>query len=220
MTSRERVTRALNHQEPDRVPIDLGGHGATTMNKIIHKKLMNYLGYDNSDVPVLNLLQQYVDVDERLKIHFGSDFRPLWKGAPEKTSDEYFPDGTVKDEFGIIYRPAMDGTYYDAVRFPLRELKIRDLGAFPWPDPKDPGRVKGLQERAKCLRDKTEYAVVTDFDADFFTMAQMLRGFDQFCIDMIIDEKFTDKLLDKLLEYWIEYAEKHFHAVGEYVDVV
>ena len=26
MTSRERVLRAINHQEPDRVPIDFGSH--------------------------------------------------------------------------------------------------------------------------------------------------------------------------------------------------
>ena len=37
---------------------------------------------------------------------------------------------------------------------------------------------------------------------------------------MMTDERFTNKVLDKLLEFWIEYAEEHFRAVGEYVDVV
>ncbi len=220
MTSRERVIRALNHQEPDRVPIDLGGHGATTMNKFVHKKLMSCLGYNNGDAPVMDLLQQYVDVDERLKKHFGSDFRPLWRRASKKSPDEHFPDGTVKDEWGIAYRPAMGGTYYDVAEFPLRGLKTGDLDAYPWPDPKDPGRVEGLREHAKYLREKTDYAVITDFDGPFFTMTQMLRGFDQFCIDMMTDERFTNKVLDKLLEFWIECAEEHFRTVGEYVDVV
>jgi len=32
LTSRERVQAALNHQEPDRVPLDLGGTLVTGMN--------------------------------------------------------------------------------------------------------------------------------------------------------------------------------------------
>jgi uroporphyrinogen decarboxylase len=31
MNSRERVITALNHEEPDRVPIDLGGTGISTI---------------------------------------------------------------------------------------------------------------------------------------------------------------------------------------------
>jgi uroporphyrinogen decarboxylase len=220
MTSRERVVLALNHREPDRVPIDLGGHGATTMNKLVHEKLMRFFDYEDGDAPVMNLLQQFVDVDERIKMRCGSDFRPLWRKGPKHRPDEHFPDGTVRDEWGILYRPAMGGTYYDAVEFPLQRLTLRDLGAYSWPDPKDAGRVEGLGRRAKFLRENTDYAVITDFDGPFFTMAQMLRGFEQFCIDMMTDETFTGKLLDKLLEFWVGYAEEHFGAVGEYVDVV
>lgn len=32
MNSRERVVRTLNHQEPDRVPLDLGGSAVTGMH--------------------------------------------------------------------------------------------------------------------------------------------------------------------------------------------
>ena len=133
----------------------------------MHKKLMRYLGFENDDAPVMSLLQQFVEVDERIKKHFGSVFRPLWRRAPKNRPDEYLTDGTVKDEWGIVYRPAMGGTYYDVIEFPLRGLKTRDLNAYPWPDPKDTGEV-----------------------------------------------------LDKLLEFWVEYAEEHFRAVGEFVDVV
>ena len=61
----------------------------------------------------------------------------LWRRAPKNRPDEYLIDGTVRDEWGIVYRPAMDGTYYDVIEFPLRGLKARDLDAYPWPDPKD-----------------------------------------------------------------------------------
>lgn len=40
LTSRERVIRALNHQETDRVPIDIGGiSNLTTLHKDAYKSL-------------------------------------------------------------------------------------------------------------------------------------------------------------------------------------
>ena len=43
MTSRERVIKALNHEEPDRVPIDLGGF-QTGIHKGAYTQLLDYLG--------------------------------------------------------------------------------------------------------------------------------------------------------------------------------
>lgn len=44
MTSRERVLKAVNHQVPDRVPIDLGGCKASTIAAIAYDKLKRKLG--------------------------------------------------------------------------------------------------------------------------------------------------------------------------------
>lgn len=45
MTSRERVAKAVNHQIPDRVPIDLGGLKASTIAAIAYDKLKRELGF-------------------------------------------------------------------------------------------------------------------------------------------------------------------------------
>ena len=37
LTSRERILRALNHEEPDRVPMDLGGTHDSSMSKMCTK---------------------------------------------------------------------------------------------------------------------------------------------------------------------------------------
>ena len=48
MTSRERVRRALNHQEADRVPIDIGGISMlTTMHRDAYANLKKHIGYQN-----------------------------------------------------------------------------------------------------------------------------------------------------------------------------
>ena len=44
MTSRERVRMALNHQEPDRVPVDLWG-SASRIHTEQYKKIAAYLGW-------------------------------------------------------------------------------------------------------------------------------------------------------------------------------
>ena len=44
MKSRERVAKAVNHQVPDRVPIDLGGMKASTIAAIAYDKVKRKLG--------------------------------------------------------------------------------------------------------------------------------------------------------------------------------
>ena len=47
MNARERVIRALDHREPDRVPIDLG---ATIVSSIVKKSYIDLKGYLGSAV--------------------------------------------------------------------------------------------------------------------------------------------------------------------------
>ena len=42
MTSRERVLKALNHEIPDRVPVDLGGN-QTGIHRIAYERLCRHL---------------------------------------------------------------------------------------------------------------------------------------------------------------------------------
>ena len=44
MTSRERVLKAINHQQPDRVPLDLGAMRASGINAVVYDKLKRRLG--------------------------------------------------------------------------------------------------------------------------------------------------------------------------------
>jgi hypothetical protein len=52
MTSRERVVAALNREEPDRVPLDLGGSPVTGMHVSTVYRLRQALGLDEPDAPV------------------------------------------------------------------------------------------------------------------------------------------------------------------------
>lgn len=52
LSSRERVKKALNHEEPDRIPLDLGGSGVTGMHVSTVYKLRQALGLDSPGTPV------------------------------------------------------------------------------------------------------------------------------------------------------------------------
>ena len=56
MTSRQRVLKALNHNVPDRVPIDLGGF-QTGIHKRAYIELLAHLGISD-EITILDPVQQ------------------------------------------------------------------------------------------------------------------------------------------------------------------
>jgi len=52
MTSRERVLAALDHREPDRVPIDFSGHRSSGVAAIVYPKLRECLGLSATTIRV------------------------------------------------------------------------------------------------------------------------------------------------------------------------
>ncbi len=64
MNSRERLLTALQHREPDRVPIDLGGTDVTSICKGAYVDLMHYLGRDPGEIVLVNIVEQLPALDE------------------------------------------------------------------------------------------------------------------------------------------------------------
>jgi uroporphyrinogen decarboxylase len=80
MTSRERVLKALNHQEADRVPTDLGGN-QTGIHKLAYINLIKYLGIDDKDVTIMDCVQQLAKPCEQLLERFHVDTRYVAAGS-------------------------------------------------------------------------------------------------------------------------------------------
>ena len=97
MNSRERVLAALNHHEPDRVPIDLSGHRSSGIAAILYPKLRAYLGLPQRPVRVYDPVQQLAIVDDDVLEQFGIDTIELGRGfalREEDWADWVLPDGT------------------------------------------------------------------------------------------------------------------------------
>ncbi len=97
MKSRERVMRALNHQEPDRVPLDFGGHRSSGIMAIAYNKLKKFLGITSGDIYVYDFIQQLALIEPEVLDRFGVDVIELGRGFghdPSYWRDWVLPDGT------------------------------------------------------------------------------------------------------------------------------
>jgi uroporphyrinogen decarboxylase len=97
MTSRERVLTALNHREPDRVPIDLSGHRSSGIAAMAYARLRDFLGLQKKPVRVYDPIQQLAIVDEDVLQRFQVDTIELGRAFAHDDqwwTDWVLPDGT------------------------------------------------------------------------------------------------------------------------------
>ena len=97
MTSRERVLAALNHMEPDRIPLDRGGHRSSGIAAIAYHCLRKHLGLTEKPVRVYDMVQQLAIIDEDLLDMFGVDTIEMGRGFlldDAEWKPWVLPDGT------------------------------------------------------------------------------------------------------------------------------
>lgn len=226
MTPRDRVFKALNHETSDRTPLDLGSTPNTSITKIAYDNLKRHMGISLKAEPVfLSKSMQVVAVDEVVLERFRIDTRPVFANPPDEDRSCRVSEDGYTDEWGIRFRAAkVDGRllYYDPVEYPLSgATTVRDIEKHNWPDPYDPGRTRGLKEKAANLRQNTAYALVGHMgDTSIFQNCFDLRGMEQFLLDLLMNKTMAQTLLEKVFEIQAKKMGRYLDEVGHYVDVV
>ena len=129
MNSRERVRTALNHREPDKVPIDFGGY-ITTIEAEAYEELRKYLGV-KEETKVF--LRAHVEVDEEILQRFDVDTRYLRPAVPQKWEDVKKTD-TATDAWGVIWHQPKSSYYFDIIEHPLANFTLDDLEYYRYPE--------------------------------------------------------------------------------------
>ncbi len=94
MTSRERVLAAIDHVEPDRVPIDCGAMRSTGIQAIAYHRLKEYLGVREGHTRVFDMIQQLAEPEEFYLERFGIDAINAGRDfAPDHWKEWQLPDG-------------------------------------------------------------------------------------------------------------------------------
>ena len=226
MASRERVNTALNHQEPDRVPIDLGGF-QTGIHKNAYKDLIDYLGI-NEEIVLLDPVQQIVKPSETILKKFHVDIRYItahgpdsFKGGIEKNLRNGRLWHDLKDEFGVVWSmPDDHQLYMDISHHPLAHANINDIAGYPFPDGSDKTRFTGVRESAMKLRNESDYAISTGIGGVTYETCWYMRGLEQWYYDMLANPEFCEALIDQTFKFWYNYYLGFMEAVGDIVDVV
>ncbi len=73
MTSRERVRKALRHEQPDRPPLDLGSTAVTGIQASAYARLRKALGVEAGRVRVVDPYQMLAEVEEPVRKALGVD---------------------------------------------------------------------------------------------------------------------------------------------------
>lgn len=250
MTSRERVLAALNHREPDRVPIDFSGHRSSGIAAMAYPKLRKFLGLPPKPVRVYDIVQQLAIVDEDVLDRFGVDTIELGRGFA-LDDDSWLPwtlpDGSpcfvpswtplekddgrwvIRSKTGKVLAHMPEGVlYFEQTYYPF--LDGDDLQAISvaleesmWTSvasPPGPIGSQALSDGAKRLREKTGRAIIGLFGGNLFEIGQFLYRNDKFMMLLAAEPKHAHRFLDKLVEIHLANLEKFLGAVGEYIDII
>jgi uroporphyrinogen decarboxylase len=220
MTHRERVITALEHRQPDRVPKDLGSSRVTGMVKASYERLRAYLGFGKPGA-VVDRMQQVVAMDEDILRYFDVDVRAISQGAPDQGGDIELSENRYQDEWGVVRCQPPGCHYYDLERSPLAgEITAGDIARYPWPDPTDPGRFRGLRDEARRLRDETDFAIMYNARFHPVHMTQYLRGFEDWYLDLGANHALFSCLMDAVSSVLLEWNRLALRELGEYIDLV
>ncbi len=209
MSPRERVLTALDHREPDRVPIDYWADAE------VSARLRQALG-----VPDQESLLRALRVDLRYLMG------PSYQGGQQLRAR---PDGLIEDHWGVPRRlmtvegvdrtgRAWTWSYQHVERPPLEAAtSVKEIESYPgWPSAErwDYSSVRAECERARA----TGCAVVNGGDRLDRTAqlkpAMYLRGAETFLSDLLLQPAMAQCLLDHIVQYYLDYNERVFRAAA------
>lgn len=224
MNSRERVYAAINHQEPDRVPIAFSTAASTITecppNGRVCSQLYEYLGLTDAEpIQITDVFTQPTNLDPRVVKRLHSDMVPVGPNAPRVNIE---PDGSKTWPWFCGMRIRKIGLYDEPFDFPMRHMTTKeDIDAYPWPD-LSVNIMDGVVEKARYLHEETDYFVVGRCLSTMlpFLGYALLSGMDKWLIDMKIDPQFYHQLSEKLLEVGLAINDQFFGGIGQYLDGV
>ena len=182
MNARERVLTALDHAEPDRVPVDL---------------------WFTSEVEAILSAQHKGLRGAALRVALGHDL--LMTSSPNIGASYEVP-GTPAEyvcDWGVRWQWVTNpegGRYTEAIGHPLAEAK--DLTGYRMPDPLGPA-MQPIYAEARDLvqRYGGTHAIFGSLYQTVFEAAWLLRGMANLLADMASNQDFAHELFERLTDY-------------------
>ena len=246
MTSRERILLTLKHEEPDRVPIDLGGMRSSGIHAIAYNKLKRYLNCEDKSVRIFDLGQQLAVVDDEIRERVTSDVVELkrldggfgtrinsWKQidlfldggeyyVPTDFNPKVLADGSfaIEIEGKIVALMPKGGYYFDSRYAPLANASERKEIDIILSNRITGEELDFLEAQAREIKNNTDCAILGSFGGNFIEMGHALFGYQEFMERLILNKSFIEYFLSKLEEKYLEEIERYLNRVGKYIDII
>ena len=246
MTPRERVLATLNRRKTDCTALDIGGTDCSSVHVITYKRLRELMGFGDGPIQGGCLIQLVAQTDRPVMDALGTDAEALWFGSkktklwrtpfgveliiPEQFDVHDLPDGSsvVRNPQGAIYaKRAADAYYHDPVGNPLGQItSAAELDRFDalfdrwdfsyiYDEP-----MEVLAERARKQYQATDRAVVTLWRMHYLQAGMLMRGYEQFLMDLMAEKDLAHALLRKLHEAYMRRIDIFLNAFGPWFDII
>lgn len=216
MDSQSRFKLAVSHQEPDRIPLDLGGM-VSGITQLAHRQLSSYLGVSSPEV-LIDRSQRLVKPSPEILTQFGIDTRYACLEIPYQVwaSDE---KGSIwKDEWGV--KRKFTGLYYDMIEHPLANLEtMEDLKRVKIPPPPSDEQCLKLKKELNSIRSQGKVAIINVIGS-CFEFAWYLRGLEKFLMDLMLYPSLACGIMDLMLEYQFAQFDRLLSYMGTLIDIV
>ncbi len=220
LTPRERVAKALNHEEPDRVPIDLFFHAGMLTDRS-YFALKEHLGLQG-DIPPFRQGLGANYYDERILEALDIDIRRVFFETTHELTPINDEEAQFVDAWGTLY--VSGPGYTHPAGPPLAELNtIAELRDYPWPKAEQFGELAGLKEQAENLYHNTNYAIALrrpGIRGGLLDKGGDLRGMEQFMMDLALDPDYCRAMIEIMAEIYVEVYTNALKIVGPYVQMV
>jgi uroporphyrinogen decarboxylase len=222
---RDRVLAAINHEQPDHVPLILGVDHSTGISLHAYRRLKTYLGVEADEGYLYGSWRELggAQIDEAVLRRLGSDARGVWDRKPravEERNERRGPGEPYVDEYGVGQIETAPEEWFPGLH-PLAELSLAALEAHPWPDMNDATQYAGVRERAAALAREGEYAV---FGAPWllfpFERAMQIHGMEAFMTALAVEPDLAQALLARLTQLFKLHLARFLDEMDGNADVI
>jgi len=226
MTSRERVLTAINHEQPDRMPLVIGVNNATGIKMKPYKGIKDIAGIQAAD----NYIYEWpelgtAEIDEETMRRLHCDVRGVLDLEPKnvrKRNHERDPHSDCIDSWGSGQMEITPGNWFPGIH-PLAEARTtEDLESYQgWPDMSDPSRIAHVREAARRLNEENQFAIMaTPWLLFPFERAHAMQGMEPYLLNMAMDPDFARAMLEKIADYCKQLMGHFLEELGDNVDII
>jgi len=226
MTSRERVLTAINHEQPDRIPLVIGVNNATGIKMKPYRGIKNLARIQAPDNYIYDWPELgTAEIDEETMCRLHSDVRGVLDLEPEevqKRNRERDPHSDCINSWGSGQTEIVPGDWYPGIHPIPEATTIEDLDNYQgWPDMHDPSRVAHVRDIARRLAEENQFAIMaTPWLLFPFERAHAMQGMEPFLLNMAMNPDFARALLEKIAHYCKQLMGHFLEELGDNVDII